>query len=108
MPTFSARIFGEDLALILDALYAVQQNESADFADSPTPLLGLFTAPTGVSWYEADTLTRHFLACDISLRVAMQKDAALNALFAGFAQDGRLTPLAVRQMLYERWLAQPH
>ena len=106
MPTFSAKVFGEKLAAILDALLAVQAKDSAQYASGPQPihtLLGLFTAPTGESWYEADMLTRHFFAVDISLRVALQ-DADIAKAFANDDVAGAyLTMFDVRQMLQARW-----
>ena len=104
MPTFSAKVFGDKLASILDALLAVQADDSAQFAAGPLPLLSLFTIPTGESWYEADMLTRHYLSIDISVRTAMQKDANIAKVFAKDDADGvYFTMLDVRQMLLARW-----
>ena len=104
MSTFSARVFGDKLASILDALLVVQAEESAQFASGPVPLLWLFTSPTGESWYEADMLTRHYMSIDISLRIAMQKDANITKVFARDDVEGAyLSMLDVRQMLQARW-----
>ena len=106
MPTFSVRVFGDKLATILDALLTVQASDSAQFATGPQPyqqMLGLFTTPTGESWYEADMLTRHYFAVDITLRIAMQ-DANMAKIFANDDVDGAyLSMLDVRQMLQARW-----
>ncbi len=64
---FSAAVFGPKLAANLDALHTVQQKNSEHFALAPLPFLGLFTVPVGDLWYEADMLTRHYHALDISL-----------------------------------------
>ena len=106
MPTFSAKVFGDKLAAILDTLLAVQTKDSAQYASGPQPIqtmLGLFTSPTGESWYEADMLTRHFFAVDYSLRIALQ-DADIAQAFTNEDVDGAyLTMFDVRQMLQARW-----
>ena len=56
---FSAETFGEELARLLDALYAIEQRGHS-FNTSTEPYRGLFALPTGTSFYEADQLTRRF------------------------------------------------
>ena len=104
MPTFSVKVFGEKLALILDLMLAVQDKDSAFYhASAPVPLLGLFTTPTGESWYEADMLTRHYHALDISLRIALQNDADMQNIFTCDDSGAFLSTLDVRQMLQRRY-----
>ena len=110
---FSSDVFGEDLAEILDGLLRVQECDNAGYAGAPVPLLSTFTKPTGISWYEADMLTRHYHMVGISWHLAMQRDAEFAALFAEKrSADGAVVErparsmLDARTMLHERWAAQ--
>jgi hypothetical protein len=107
--TFSPEVFGEELAEILDGLLRVQESDNAGFEGVPTPFLSIFATPSGVSWYEADMLTRHYHMIDISVRFAM-KDPEFAELFAEKQRaDGSVRPalsmLDVHRMLFERWTA---
>ena len=65
---FSEAVFGARLARALDALLAMQRADAAQIARGPRgPLAALFTAPTGPSLFEADSLTLHFLCGGVSL-----------------------------------------
>ena len=111
--TFSAEMFGEDLAPILDALLRIQKSDAAEMASAPVPLLSPFTTPTGASWYEADLLTRHYHMIGNLFVLSLQKDAELSALLAEkrrSTDDGTvvvarpaLSMLDVRHMLHERY-----
>ena len=65
---FSEAVFGARLARALDALLAMQRADAAQIARGPRgPLAALFTAPTGPSLFEADSLALHFLCGGVSL-----------------------------------------
>ena len=109
--TFSAEMFGEDLASILDGLLRIQKSDAAEMASAPVPLLSPFATPTGASWYEADMLTRHYHMIGNLVTLSLQKDAELSALLAEKrSADGTvierpaLYMLDVRRMLHERYI----
>ncbi len=110
--SFSPTVFGTELAKILNALLAVQALDTASFGSAPVPLLGLFTEPTGFSWYEADMLTRHYHALNISVQLALANNLVpgMVEIFAekrdpdGNVTRPALTLLAVRQMLHKHWV----
>jgi hypothetical protein len=90
---FDSRVFGTELAELLDGLQRVQD---ADAVASSR----MFTRPTGQSWYEADALTFHF-----NHQRHDNDNADLAAVLApSQAHPGGLTTHDVCAMLRERWL----
>lgn len=106
--TFSSAVFGEDLSRILDILTVIQTEESKRFnREGGIPLIGIFTNPTGTSWFEADMLTRHFYAGEMALKDTLQHDivpGARDAFEWTEATGMGITMLQVRQMLLSRYV----
>ena len=107
---FSEEMFGPQLSAILTMLATIQAEESKKFyrhVTDNTPLLGVFTTPTGTSWFEADMLTRHFYAGRVGLNAALAQDLVPGAreLF-GWRPEGqwRVSMAKVRNMLLSRFV----
>ena len=65
---FSEAVFGARLARALDALLAMQRTNAAQIARGQRgPMAAIFTTPTGLSLFETDSLTLHFLFGGVSL-----------------------------------------
>ena len=105
---FSEALFGPQLAGILDMLLAVQSEESRRFTrQDHTPLMGVFTPPSGNSWFEADMLTRYFYVNPLSLDAALAQDivpGAREAFDWRFREGAGVSMLQVRHMLLARFV----
>ena len=105
---FSEEIFGQQLASILTMLAAIQAEESkAFYRHDHMPLLGVFTTPTGASWFEADMLTRHFYAGRMGLDAALAQDLIPGAreVFEWRPREGiGISMVQVRHMLLSRFV----
>ena len=106
--SFSAEVFGQDLSQILNVLIVIQNEESKQFnREGGVPLIGIFTNPTGTSWFEADMLTRHFYSGEMALKDTLAHDLVPGARGAfEWTETGGMgvTMLRVRQMLLSRYM----
>ena len=98
---FSEAVFGARLARALDALLAMQRADAVHIARGPRGVqAAIFTAPTGPSLFEADSLTLHFLCSGVSLAALVARHRGALPHVAE-ALDG-LEIADVRALLWER------